>query len=67
MMFRMSRNVSMTPELERYVVARVASGDYRSASEVVRVALRLLREREPVAAAPAADGEPPSRRKPALA
>ena len=62
---RMSRNVSLTPELERYVAARVASGEYRSASEVVRAALRLLREREPGPPslnAPAADAEPPPRR-----
>lgn len=40
-------NVSLTPELEQMVEGLVASGDYKSASEVVRHALRLLsRERE---------------------
>ena len=41
-----SLNVSLTPELERFIAARVASGHYRSASEVVRAGLRLLVERE---------------------
>lgn len=35
-------NVSLTPELERFVRAKVDSGLYNSASEVVREALRLL-------------------------
>lgn len=35
-------NVSLTPELEKFVRARVASGLYNNASEVVREALRLL-------------------------
>lgn len=35
-------NISLTPELERMVEDRVRSGRYRSASEVVREALRLL-------------------------
>ncbi len=39
-------NVSLTDELERWIEARVSSGLYRSSSEVVREALRLLRERE---------------------
>ena len=39
-------NVSLTPELERFVAEGVASGRYRSASEVVRAGLRLLQERE---------------------
>ncbi len=39
-------NVSLTPELERLVADKVASGLYRSASEVVRDALRLLEERD---------------------
>ena len=41
-------NVSLGPELERYVQAKVASGLYQTASEVVREALRLLRERDEV-------------------
>ncbi|HEY2107559.1 MAG TPA: type II toxin-antitoxin system ParD family antitoxin [Candidatus Binataceae bacterium] len=39
-------NVSLTPELERMIAERVASGRYASASEVVRDALRLLEERD---------------------
>jgi antitoxin ParD1/3/4 len=39
-------NVSLTPELEKLVAERVASGHYASASEVVREALRLLHERD---------------------
>jgi antitoxin ParD1/3/4 len=43
---RKTRNVSLTPELEALVDSKVSSGRYRSASEVVRAALRLLDERE---------------------
>ena len=39
-------NVSLTPELERLVQEKVASGLYNSASEVVREALRILKERD---------------------
>lgn len=39
-------NVSLTPELEKLVSAKVASGRYNSASEVVREALRLLEEHD---------------------
>ena len=39
-------NVSLTPELDRYVAEKVESGRYTSASEVVREALRLLEEFE---------------------
>jgi len=39
-------NVSLTPELERLVNEKVESGLYRTASEVVREALRLLKERD---------------------
>ena len=35
-------NVSLTPELERQIEQRVASGQYTSASEVMREALRLF-------------------------
>jgi len=35
-------NISLTPDLERQVDERVASGLYTSASEVVREALRLF-------------------------
>jgi antitoxin ParD1/3/4 len=39
-------NVSLTQELEQFVHAKVKSGRYLSASEVVRDALRLLEERD---------------------
>lgn len=39
-------NVSLTPEIEQFVAEQVAAGRYRSASEAVRDALRLLQERE---------------------
>lgn len=39
-------NVSLTPELENFVTAKVGSGRYNSASEVVREALRLLEEND---------------------
>lgn len=41
-------NVSLTPELETLVHDKVESGLYTSASEVVREALRLLRERDQI-------------------
>lgn len=41
---RTSLHVSLTPELERFVTARVKSGRYQTASEVVRAALRLLEQ-----------------------
>ena len=44
-------NVSLTPELEKFVVSKVESGRYHSASEVVREALRLLEERDQVKSA----------------
>jgi antitoxin ParD1/3/4 len=39
-------NVHLTPELKELVEARVASGRYSSASEVIRAGLRLLEEDE---------------------
>jgi antitoxin ParD1/3/4 len=39
-------NVHLTPELEALVQAKVKSGRYNSASEVVREALRLFEERD---------------------
>jgi antitoxin ParD1/3/4 len=48
-------NVSLTPELERFVSAKVQSGRYNSASEVVREALRLLEEHDAARAAQLAE------------
>jgi len=39
-------NFSLTPSLERFVRDRARSGDYNNASEVVREALRLLKQAE---------------------
>lgn len=39
-------NVSLTPELDAFAAACVASGRYANVSEVHRAALRLLQERE---------------------
>ena len=39
-------NVSLTPQLEKFVRQKVESGLYSSASEVVREALRLLGQRD---------------------
>ncbi len=39
-------NVSVGRELEEFVKGKVGSGDYASASEVVREGLRLLKERD---------------------
>jgi len=44
-------NVSLTPELESFVQAKVTSGRYTSASEVVREALRLLEDHDRARAA----------------
>ena len=37
-------NVSLTPQLESFVTGLVESGAYQSNSEVIRTALRMLRE-----------------------
>jgi antitoxin ParD1/3/4 len=41
-----TKNISLTPELDQFIDDRVNSGLYESASEVVREGLRLLRHRE---------------------
>ena len=41
-----SMNVSLPDELRSWIDERVNSGLYRSSSEVVREALRIMRERE---------------------
>ncbi len=48
-------NVSLTPELEKFVSTKVGSGRYNSASEVVREALRLLEEHDSARAAQLAE------------
>jgi antitoxin ParD1/3/4 len=41
-------NVNLTPMLEKLVQDKVEGGSYKSASEVVREALRLLQEKEQI-------------------
>ena len=41
-----TRNVNLTDELDRFVLAKVESGRYENASEVVRAALRTLEAEE---------------------
>jgi antitoxin ParD1/3/4 len=48
-------NVSLSPELEKFVGTKVESGRYNSASEVVREALRLLEEHDQARATPLAE------------
>ena len=48
---RTTLNVSLTPDLSRFVENRLRSGKYQSASELVREALRLLEGRDQSASA----------------
>jgi antitoxin ParD1/3/4 len=41
-----TRNVNLTDELDRFVLAEVESGRFEDASEVVRAALRTLEREE---------------------
>jgi antitoxin ParD1/3/4 len=41
-------NVSLTPELEKFVGDKVGSGLYNNASEVIRESLRLLKEHDEI-------------------
>jgi len=41
-----TKNISLPKELEAYIDAKVASGDYAHASEVVRDGIRLLMQEE---------------------
>ncbi|MGO9435683.1 MAG: type II toxin-antitoxin system ParD family antitoxin [Terracidiphilus sp.] len=41
-----TRNINLTPELDRFVSTQVDSGSYANASEVMRAALRLLERDE---------------------
>ncbi len=41
-------NVSLTPELEKFVDGKVESGLYNNASEVIRESLRLLKEHDEI-------------------
>ena len=39
-------NVSLTPEMNEWIIHKVKSGQYKSSSEVVRDGLRILQNRE---------------------
>jgi antitoxin ParD1/3/4 len=41
-----TRNVNLTDELDRFVLAKVESGRFENASDVVRAALRTLEREE---------------------
>ena len=41
-----TRNVNLTEELDRFVAAKIKSGHYDNASEVIRAALRTLDRQE---------------------
>ncbi len=41
-----TRNVNLTEELDSFVLAKIKSGRYENASEVVRAALRTLEREE---------------------
>ena len=41
-----TRNVNLTPELDRFVHSRIKTGRYENASEVVLAALRTLEREE---------------------
>ena len=43
---RTTVNISITPELDKFLQRRVKSGRYQTTSEVVREALRLLERHE---------------------
>ena len=46
-----TRNINLTPELDRFVSTKIKSGRYEDASEVVRAGLRKLEREEQVHAA----------------
>ena len=41
-----TRNINLTPELDRFIAAKIKNGRYENASEVVRAALRGLEREE---------------------
>jgi len=47
----MTMNINLTPQLEELVRAKVSSGLYNSASEVMREALRLMEREDELRAA----------------
>jgi antitoxin ParD1/3/4 len=47
-MKQICRNVSITPAMDYFIAAQVASGRYQNASEVVRAAIRALEREEAI-------------------
>jgi len=41
-----TRNINLTPQMDQFVDAKVRSGEYGNASEVLRAALRVLEQAE---------------------
>jgi len=41
-----TRNINLTPEMDRYVAAKIECGQYANASEVLRAGLRVLERSE---------------------
>jgi len=41
-----TRNINLTPEMDRNVAERIESGQYANASEVLRAGLRVLEQSE---------------------
>ena len=41
-----TRNINLTPQMDKFVDARIRSGKYANASEVLRAGLRALEQRE---------------------
>ena len=41
-----TRNINLTPGLDRFVATKIKSGRYENASEVVRAGLRTLKRQE---------------------
>jgi antitoxin ParD1/3/4 len=58
---RISQSISLTPELNHFVQAQVASGRYQTASEFIRDGLRLLQERTPDRIRPITGSNTPDR------
>ncbi|MBL6082640.1 type II toxin-antitoxin system ParD family antitoxin [Belnapia sp. T18] len=47
-MKQICKNVSITPAMDHFIAAQVASGRYQNASEVVRAAIRALEREEAI-------------------
>jgi antitoxin ParD1/3/4 len=62
MAHRKAITISITPEQDRFVAARISSGRYQTVSEVFRAALRLLEREEGIAASGPPAAASPKRR-----